>query len=132
MFRFCAGETRPNTACSRTASASCGPSSGRAEASTASPCRSTPAWRAAAATVAGLSPEITFAAMPCWVKNSRVSRASVRTCSRKVTSSTGSWSPGSSWPGFPSRPRARACARESTRVRSPDAASSRARARAAS
>ena len=79
MARFCWGVTRPNTVVPSSASASAPPASpapaspaappepgsGSVRASTGSPCTVTPARSATAATVTGLSPEMTLTSTPC-------------------------------------------------------------------
>ena len=77
MARFWWGVTRPNTVVSSSASASSFASSGRgARVDEPASAPSMPALRATAATVAALSPEMTFRATPCSRKKAKISAAS--------------------------------------------------------
>jgi hypothetical protein len=84
---FCFGLTRPNTVVVATASATSSRVSPSVRASTGVP-TSSPTRAAMAATVVGLSPEITLICTPCPAKYRNVSRASGRTCSARVHSAT--------------------------------------------
>ena len=87
IARFWCGVTRPNTVFSSSASASASRSSspGRRLASMLRSHPASPARRATAPTVTGLSPEITFTVTPWSAKYSIVSAASARTTSSSST-----------------------------------------------
>ena len=88
---FCSGSTRPRTSISSRASASSSTLSGRLRASIyrgmLPPVR--PTFPAIAATVPGLSPEITRHLTPCSRNHAKVSRASSRIDSEQIISDTG-------------------------------------------
>ena len=86
MARFCCGVTRPNTECASSVSASASCSSGSSRASKPSSAPGSSTRRATAATVRGLSPEITLSVTPCSSKYRSVSAASGRIFSANITS----------------------------------------------
>ena len=65
IARFCCGVTRPNTVCCSSTSASSSWSSGSSRASNPASTSGNPTRAATAATVRGLSPEITLSCTPC-------------------------------------------------------------------
>ncbi len=96
--RFASGVTRPNTAVASASSASASGSSGSSRASTYRSAPGTLHRRAIAATVTGLSPEITFGRTFSRRKYSTVSAASGRTSSLNRTSAAAAMSSGTERP----------------------------------
>ena len=118
MRFFWSGVTRPKTVCCSSSAPHSASSSGRRRASNPSS-TSRPTSRAIAATVRGLSPEMTRTPTPCARKNASASAASGRTASTKVSTAAAARSAGSRSVETSSSVSADgACA--STRVRRPD------------